>query len=77
MFIFFQLPANHRMDVSAKYQKDKPWGDWSVSFGVYNVYNQRNIYYIKPSFNPETRTEGYKSISFVPILPYFSIDLTL
>lgn len=73
----FQLPAYHRLDWNFHYQKQKNWGSWSLHLGVYNTYNRRNIYYIKTDYNPLTDQLGYKSVSIVPILPYFRLTIQL
>lgn len=73
----YQLPAYHRLDWNFHYKKEKTWGVWSLHLGVYNTYNQRNIYYIKTDYNPLTGQLGYKSVSIVPILPYFRLTIQL
>ena len=73
----YQLPNYHRMDFSAKYNQSKKWGKWSIDLGVYNLYNRRNIYWIKPNFNPLSQSTGYTSISLIPILPYFSFNIEI
>jgi len=73
----YQLPTYHRLDVSAAYKKKERWGTWSIDFGVYNLYNQRNIYFIKSDYNPGNQTVGYTSVSLVPILPYFSLNVSI
>ncbi len=73
----YTLPAYHRLDANVQYQKEKPWGSWSLHWGIYNAYNQRNIFYIKTEYNPLTRQLGYKSVSLIPILPYFRLSIAL
>ncbi len=73
----YQLPSYHRMDISAKYKKKTTWGGWSIDLGIYNLYNRRNIFYIKSDYNPGTQTLGYSSVSLIPILPYFSLNVSI
>ncbi|HHS95378.1 MAG TPA: TonB-dependent receptor, partial [Phaeodactylibacter sp.] len=73
----YTLPPYHRLDISARYKKEKPWGHWSFDVGIYNLYNRKNIYFIKSDFQPGTKTLGYKAVSLIPVLPYFSIDIYL
>lgn len=73
----FQLPSYHRLDVSTNYKKKTSWGTWSVDLGIYNMYNQRNLFFIKSDYNPGTQTLGYTSVSLIPILPYFSLNVSI
>jgi len=73
----YQLPNYHRMDFSVKYNQTRKWGKWSIDLGAYNLYNRRNIYWIKPNFNPLSEETGYTSISLIPILPYFSFNIEI
>lgn len=73
----FALPAYHRLDVAAKYNKNATWGKWSLDIGVYNAYNRRNIFYVRPEFDPITQTQKYKSTSLIALLPYFSFNIEI
>ncbi len=73
----FKLPSYHRLDLAAKYQKSSDWGKWSLNLGVYNVYNQRNIFYVRPEFDPITQIQKYKSTSLIALLPYFSFNIEI
>jgi len=57
----------HRLDVGVNLRKDKPRGQRTWSFGVYNAYNRKNVYFIS-SMNQE----GYEKISLAAIVPYFA-----
>lgn len=71
----FQLPANHRLDISSEYRKNTIWGSFSIKSGIYNAYNHKNIIQIKPKFDEDTFEERFKAISLIPILPYFSVTI--
>lgn len=73
----FKLPAYHRLDIAAKYNKSTKWGKWSLDIGVYNVYNQTNIFYVRPEYDPITEVQKYKSTSLISILPYFSFIIEI
>ena len=73
----FKLPAYHRLDIAAKYRKSASWGKWHLAIGVYNVYNRRNIFYVRPEFDPLTQTQKYKSTSLIAFLPYFSFNIEI
>lgn len=71
----FRMPAYHRLDLSFTYTpiKDRKYNtEWG--FGIYNVYNRSNPYYI--FFKIEGDVEDYylnveaKQISLFPIMPY-------
>ena len=84
-----RMPDYHRLDVSLSRQTTttrkghlKTW-----SFGVYNLYNRRNAYYIDFSTNVTVENPGQPNMRFVtgsisvvqqslfPILPYVSYSL--
>ena len=69
----YQLPANHRLDISAHYKNEVKWGEYLLKIGVYNTYNHKNIIQVKPKFDNELFSNKFKAVSLVPFLPYFSI----
>jgi len=73
----FKLPDYHRLDLSATYDNPTSWGALKVNFGVYNVYNRKNIFYISSQYSPTTDDISYKGISIIPILPYLSLQATI
>lgn len=70
----FRLPHNHRLDVSFRYSKEKKWGKYSASLGIYNAYNRNNPFNIiyQPSYF-QIQQPRYLEVYLLPILPYFSI----
>ncbi len=69
-----RYPAYHRLDVSAKFTKNVKLGLQTWSFGIYNVYNRNNPFYIDLK---EDRSGNLKvtSVSLFPILPSISYTL--
>jgi CarboxypepD_reg-like domain/TonB-dependent Receptor Plug Domain len=71
----FRMPAYHRLDVSFNYkpQKNRKY-QTSWDFGIYNVYNRSNPYYI--FFKIEGDIDEYylkveaKQVSLFPIMPF-------
>jgi len=73
----FRMPAYHRLDISLTFtpQKNRKY-DSSWDFGIYNVYNRSNPYYI--FFKVEGDIDEYylnveaKQVSLFPVMPYFA-----
>ncbi|MCS6990893.1 MAG: TonB-dependent receptor [Chitinophagales bacterium] len=71
----FRLPPYHRLDVSAtlRGKKSKPiQSDWT--FGIYNVYNRQNVFFIYNEYEgifltDPTVTIKAKQVSLFPIIP--------
>ncbi|MEI6753176.1 MAG: TonB-dependent receptor plug domain-containing protein [Paludibacter sp.] len=65
----FEMPAYHRLDISANY-KLKKWHniDSELNFSIYNVYNHANPYIV--NFSP--RTQKIYMNYLLPIIPSFS-----
>lgn len=69
----FRMPANHRMDISISFNKQKKKWSRSWIISVYNVYNRFNPFYIylgeknAPPFDPV-----FKQVSLFPIIPNIS-----
>lgn len=72
----YRMPAYHRMDVSyntRKYYENGALRTWS--FGVYNLYNRQNPFYLYfQDKNFDDRNELYQ-ISLFPLMPYVSYNL--
>lgn len=69
----YRLPNYHRLDLTASYLKNKPWGAWELTFGVTNLYNRMNPSYYTKSYqeNPDTGQVffKFKQITLFPIMP--------
>ncbi len=75
-----RLPLAHRLDMSVQYSVVKSFGELRYSFGIYNVYNQANPYFIyfKPEVQNDERTRFVtKQKSLLPMVPFFMIELKL
>ena len=67
-----RLPDYHRMDVQVNWQIPRTWGNQTLSFGIYNVYNRLNPfnYILADRLNDAGEVvPQYLQISLVPILP--------
>ncbi len=69
-----RLPANHRLDVSGRYEKNTKWGNFSATLGVYNAYSRNNPFNMiyRPSYF-QLQQPKYLEVYLLPILPYFSL----
>lgn len=69
----FRLPDYHRLDLNLRYHKPVKWGEVTWNFGVFNVYNRRNPYFLflraDYSENPNSPTIKVRKMSLLPILP--------
>jgi hypothetical protein len=63
----FQMAPYHRMDLSLSKKKVKKNGVATWNFGVYNVYNRKNPYYM---YLEESEDPKFKQISFSVIMPF-------
>jgi hypothetical protein len=63
----YRMPANHRLDVGIDFHKQKKRGERTWSFGVYNLYNRKNAYYLEY----DSANQQMVAVSIFPILPYF------
>ena len=68
----FRLPAYHRLDINFNYTR-KPLStkkfksNWN--FGLYNVYNRYNPYFIYLNVNEDTQKIQGKKVFLFPIIP--------
>lgn len=73
----FRMAPYHRLDLSVNQTKKKKWGEVVNSFGIYNLYNRKNPYYVDFQRSYETvqgqRTPGkFVQVSLFPLIPSFS-----
>ncbi len=57
----------HRLDVGVNFKKEKKRGLRTWSFGIYNVYNRKNVFFVT-----NVNYKGYVKQSMPSILPYFA-----
>lgn len=74
----YRMAAYHRLDVGLVYDLKPSWGEADISFGVYNLYNRRNPYFIYFEQEGGGDKEGVqfnaKQLSLFPILPSISFN---
>ncbi|TVR78888.1 MAG: TonB-dependent receptor [Chitinophagaceae bacterium] len=77
----FQLPAYHRMDLGVTYNFFPRWGEGDLNFGIYNVYNRRNPFFIfyDENTNNDGDITGYqaKLVSLFPIIPSITFNFKI
>ena len=70
----YKLPVYHRLDVGINFEKAKKRVDRTWSFGVYNVYNRKNAFYLYTSqgtFNDsQVEEKRVYQVTMLPFLPY-------
>ncbi|TNE31241.1 MAG: TonB-dependent receptor [Bacteroidetes bacterium] len=66
----YRAPAYHRLDLSFTHTKKTSWGESIWQFGVYNVYNRKNPFYLY--FSTENTGKKLTQVSLFPILPSVS-----
>lgn len=75
----YRMPAYHRLDISLNWSKEKKRGTRTWTFGIYNVYNHQNAYFLflaydtpeYPDLNKKYPVALYKFTLF-PIIPSIS-----
>lgn len=72
----YRLPAYHRLDIMAKMKKTTRYGERILRFGIYNVYNRKNPFYLYLETDNNTkRVKGIRQISLFPVLPIMSMAI--
>lgn len=69
----FRLPAYHRLNFNVSIIKDTRWGQSNWAFNIYNVYNQKNPFFV--FYEIEGGEMKYYSFCLFPIIP--SVNYTL
>ncbi len=67
------MPNYNHLDIAMTYTKEIQDVEIETNFGVYNVYNRFNPFYVYIYNNPISEQEQLKGISLFPILPYLTI----
>lgn len=66
---------NHRIDISATYKLPKKRTESSWVFGIYNVYNRMNPFYLNLGLGNDGGRSLYQ-VSLLPILPFINYQLS-
>lgn len=75
-----RLNAYHRLDLSASYQHEGRFfkkayqGEWR--FGIYNLYNRLNPYFVYFDVDPLTNQPKARQVSLLPIIPSISYNFS-
>lgn len=64
-----KMPAYHRLDLGVSLRKQKKRGETAWRFGIYNVYNRQNTFFVM-MYENENREIKLNRYSFTPIMPF-------
>lgn len=64
----YRMPAYHKLDIGMSFQKTKPNGTRTFSFGIYNVYNQQNPFFLFYKKNKQNEIK-LNQLTLFPIIP--------
>jgi hypothetical protein len=64
-----RLPAYHRLDVSLNYRFSKKRWQHKIKVGLYNAYNQKNVFFAYDAVDFSTGEIVSKVVYGLPILP--------
>ncbi len=69
-----RYPTRHRLDVSLRWELERPWGRMTPYASVLNVYDRRNVlfYFYQYDRDPPVRT----GISMFPFLPTVGLEVS-
>lgn len=67
----YRMPAYHRLDVGINLHKETRFGERTWSFGLYNMYNRQNPFFLFFGTN-EQNQPGLFQVSLFPMLPSFT-----
>ncbi len=70
----FRTPVYHRLDAGVDFIKHKKRITRTWSFGLYNVYNHLNAYYVYADLD-SNKNPTLKQVTLFPILPYFRYNI--
>ena len=70
----YQLPMYHRLDMGINFEKEKKRVDRTWSFGVYNLYSRKNVFYVynyQGTFeDSQVEEKRVYQVTMLPFLPY-------
>lgn len=70
----YRMPAYHHLDLNAKYDLRESGKGWIFNFGIYNVYNRLNPYYLYLYESPASNRYVLKKLSLFPIFPHLDVS---
>lgn len=69
----FRMNHYHRADINYSYFSKNKLGEYVFSFGVYNVYNNPNPFFITPGYN-DSGTRVLRQFTLFPFFPSFTVN---
>jgi hypothetical protein len=72
----FRLPPFNHLDVAFKYKLKSKRNEKDITFGLYNIYNRQNTYYLHLK---STQNAGIiiHAVSLLPIIPFLSYNFII
>jgi hypothetical protein len=70
----FRFPDYHRLDLSLRRIFKVRFGIFNLDFDLSNIYNRKNTFYLKETFDEKRKTFIYKNIALFPIMPSISFS---
>ncbi|MDD3741293.1 MAG: TonB-dependent receptor plug domain-containing protein [Bacteroidales bacterium] len=71
----YRMKDYHRLDLGINFIKSTKWGEKTLSFSIYNVYNRQNPYFYFMDFNYEQSRYLLKQQSLFPFMPAVSYSI--
>ncbi len=68
-----RLPAYHQLSVNGEYSFRMFGTKANLNFGIYNIYNRKNPFYLYTTNNPNTSTPTIKKVSIFPVMPFVNL----
>ena len=72
----YKLPAFHQLSLSADYKFQMKSADSKLSFGIYNVYNRLNTYFVYGLQNSGSSPK-LRQVSIFPLIPHVNFTISL
>lgn len=72
----YRLPNYHRLSVGGQYKFELMGTNAQLKFGVNNIYNRLNPFFLYVTKNPESDIPVIKKVTLFPALPFINISWT-
>ena len=65
----------HRLDLSCRYVIPVKRFSVLIDADIYNVYNRKNTYYFRRTYDEQEQVYYFKNISLFPVIPSVSVTI--
>jgi hypothetical protein len=72
-----RLPAYKRLDLSMHWHKAYKSYQLDFNFGIYNLLNRKNPYYVYLAKTPDKNEYKLKQVSILPVLPFLNFQIKI